>query len=166
MTTREETPITAAGVLSRLAEIEEDGRRFYEGLAEGAQLKWVKKLAEMLVRAETRHHARFLGYARRAEMKMMTRAAKEEALPPEVTRLLRAHVFESREMGQRAGRFMTELEAVKLAIQAEEKLALLLTQLRMFVQPMERRYIDRVIREEWAHKARLEEIYHQHMTED
>lgn len=165
MTTRENGLVTAADVLYRLADIEENGRRFYEGLAAGAQIKWVKKLAEMLVRAETRHHSRFLEYARRAEVEALAGATDDALLPPDVARLLKSHVFETKEMGQRAGRFLSEVDAVKLAIRAEEQLALLLTQLRMYVRPQERRYVDRVIREEWEHKARLEEIYHKHLAE-
>jgi rubrerythrin len=57
------TPLTAAGVLERLAQIELEGIEFYKGLARGTQHEWVRKLSKVMVEAEQRHYERFSRYA-------------------------------------------------------------------------------------------------------
>lgn len=157
------TPITAAKVLYHLAGLEQRGIDFYQGLAQGAQSDKVRKLAETLARAEARHKARFLEYARRAEEAGNPAAnTLAQPLPPEPARLLSAAVFVDKSTAQRAAAYATDLEAIKLAIRAEENIALLLTQLRSYVPRLQRRFIDAVIKQEWHHKARLEALMQRH----
>lgn len=157
-------PLNAAQVLNRLAEIELAGLQFYQGLYEGSDSERVKQLAKMMAKAELRHHKRFLKYAEHAEL----RAAEENApvltgpLPDEVARPLYADVFVNRERVKESAKNMSDIEAIQVAIRAEESTALLMTQLRSFVRGAQKGYITRVIKEEWGHKARLEELMQKH----
>jgi rubrerythrin len=152
--------VSAGRVLRRLAEIEQDGVEFYQGLMEGTKLDFVRKLAAKMVRAEDRHRRRFLGYAEEAERSAggdLDQLAKP--LPPEVVRLLGVRIMVDKARVKQSALYATDEEALRVAIRAEEHIALLLTQLREYVAPAQRGYISRVIKEEWNHKARLEEMY-------
>ena len=149
-------PIPPAQILRHLAELEEAGIRFYEGVRDGTQSEKVRDLAAMMVRAEVRHQKRFLEYAARAGAE--SRLPDLQQMPREIERLLAVKVFSAREQAKRAATYASDIEMLKFAIRAEEHLAVLMNQLRLFVTPSQRRYIDRVIEEEWNHKARLEQF--------
>lgn len=151
--------LSAVQVLFRLADIELEGIEFYEGLAEGTESRWVRELSKDLIRAERRHRKRFLGYAAGALASSVAGAGGSiEPLPREVMRLLRASVFVSGSRIKKSARYASDTEALKVAIRAEENTALLLTRLREYVRNVERAYVTRVIKEEWAHKERLERV--------
>ena len=154
------TPLTAAEVLERLAQIELEGLNFYRGLLRGTQLRMVRELAEMMIEAEQRHHDRFSRYAAMArDSANPADNALTAALPPEVMRLMSEKVFVSGELGEKAGQNVDERKALRMGIRAEENTVLLLGQLRSYVPRSRRGYIDRVIKEEQDHQARLESLW-------
>lgn len=154
------TPLTAAEVLDRLAQIELDGLEFYRGLLRGTRLDKVRELAEMMIEAEQRHHDRFSRYAEKARASANPADnALTGALPPEVMRLMSDRVFMSGELGEKAGQNMDERKALRMGIRAEENTVLLLSQLRSYVPRNRRGYIDQVIKEEQNHQDRLESVY-------
>ncbi|MDQ1257864.1 MAG: hypothetical protein QG656_2472 [Candidatus Hydrogenedentes bacterium] len=158
-----EAVLTAERVLLHLAAIEETGERFYQGLYDGTQSAWVRRLAEVMVRAEQRHRTRFLEYAERAAQSSRLEDNALSGVPPaEAVRLLRVGVFAEEDRSRKAAQYASDAEVIRVAIGAEERLALLLTQLREFVPKMQRRFIDRVIKEEWAHKDKLERAMQKH----
>jgi len=157
------TPVSASQVLRRLADIEADGAQFYEGMLEGTESEWVRKLARTLVRAENRHRERFLAYAEKAEeAEQSPNEDSCEPLPQEVVRLLSAQVFVSRARMGKSAKYAGDREMLKLAINLEEKLALLLAQLQPYVPRSQRPYIKRVVNEEWRHKAQLAQVMREH----
>jgi len=159
-----ETPLSAAQVLRRLAAIERDGVAFYQGLLQGTTSEPVRKLAAMMVRAETRHEKRFLEYAQRAEAAGPEGNTLTSPLPNDVARLLSVPVFVPRDRVRKSAPFAKDIEVIRVAIRAEESLALLLTQLRAHVPRAQRAYVTRAINEEWRHKAELEELVKKHFT--
>lgn len=160
-----DTPVTAAEVLERLAQIELDGLSFYRGLLRGTKLEMVRELAKMMIEAEKRHHERFSRYASVARGSAdPAENALTAALPPEVMRLMSDRVFISGELGEKAGQNIDEREALRMGIRAEENTVLLLSQLRSYVPRSRRGYIDRVIKEEQDHQTRLESIYRKHFS--
>jgi len=160
---RKSAGLTASAVLRRLAELEERGIAFYQGVVEGTKSDWVRKLAEKLIRAEQRHKKRFLAYAERAEAKGGKAAnALTAPLPPEVVRLLNTSIFVGKDRVKRSVPYAKDLEVLKVAIRAEEHAALLLGQLKPYIPHGERPYITRVINEEWGHKDALEQVRNKH----
>lgn len=156
--------VSAAQVLRRLAEIEQEGVEFYEGLKEGTQSEWIRAFADKLVRAEKRHHDRFLSYAEKAEAHARDAGdTLREPLPAEVRRLLEKRIMAPRERIQKSAPYARDEEALRIALRAEESLALLLTELREYVPKDQRPYISRVIKEEWAHKEHIEKLLKQKM---
>ncbi|MBN2311233.1 MAG: hypothetical protein JXR94_19805 [Candidatus Hydrogenedentes bacterium] len=150
--------VSAAAVLRRLADMEQEGVDFYEGLSSGASTAWLRAFAGKLVSAEQRHRRRFLEYARRAEEGAPEENQLEGDLPRDAVRLLGTRLLPSKATIARSAAYATDEDALKLAIRAEENTALLLEQLRSYVPKVQRRYIDRVIKEEWGHKEKLEEL--------
>jgi rubrerythrin len=158
-----ETPISAAQVLERCAELEADGLEFYQGLLNGAQSEWVRKLARMMVKAEIRHRDRFLRYAEHARASGKSEdASAGEPLPPELARLMSERVFVSEELAERTGHNVDERKALELAIRAEESLALLYGQIRSYVPRDQRKYLDQIIKEEQRHQSDLEKLWRKH----
>jgi rubrerythrin len=142
-----------------LADIEQEGVEFYQGLSEGTKSRWVRALAEKLVEAELRHRKRFLEYARlAAKSASPDDNALAGPLPPEVIRLLMARPLAPKGRIKASAPYVSDEDALKMAIRAEEHIALLLTELRGYVPKNEWRYINRVIKEEWGHKASLEAL--------
>jgi len=157
--TQEERPnMNASTVMRRLVEIEEEGMAFYQGLAEGTRSAWTRKFALWLRNAEKGHRDYFARLAEHAE----THAEDEDpwaySLPDEILALLSARILPSKDQILREAPYTSDLEAIQLAIQAEERAALLVTRLRDFVAHDQRGYMERVIREEWDHKAKLDEL--------
>ena len=151
--------VTAEQVLRRLAELELAAAQFYEGLLAGTKSKLVAKLAEMMIQAETRHRKRFLIYAdRAAEKDDPNEYVMTETLPEHLVALLETNIWPSRKIIERSAKYSDDRAFIDFAIQAEEQSALLLTALRYSVPRKHQPYITRVIREEWGHKAKLEEI--------
>jgi len=157
------TPLTAAGVLDRLAQIEQDGIEFYKGLALGTQLEWVRELSEAMIKAEQRHYDRFTRYAAAART---SRDPADNALtgelPAEVMRLMSEKVFVTGNLAEKAGHNVNERQALVMGIQAEKNTVFLLNQLRLYVPRKQRGYINQVIKEEQNHQARLESLYRKH----
>lgn len=152
--------VSASQVLYRLAEIEEAAGNFYKGLWEGTKSEWIRELAEVLIRAEQRHRKRFLEYAQQAEQSSHADAnILTRPLPPQVLRLLSTPVTVSKSRMKKTAPYTRDEEALKIAIRAEESTAFLLAQLCEYVPRGQRRYINRVIKEEWHHKALLEDLY-------
>ena len=158
--------LTAAQVLCQLSEIESEGVEFYKGLRDGTESNWVRQLAEKMIRAELRHYKRFKEYALQAE-----EAAKGDAtdsgreLPQEVRHLMETRVFAPRERIQKSAQYAGDVDVLKTAIHIEEATAVLQTQLREYVLEEQRPYISRVIKEEWKHKARLEDLLNKHFPQ-
>ncbi len=151
--------VSAEQVLKRLAQIEDDGVRFYEALKRGTASDKVRSLASMLIKAEMRHRDRFLEYARRAhESSDPNDATPAGPLPVEAARLLDADIFIPEKRIEESAKYARDIEIINLAIRIEESAALLLTSLQSFVPKNQRAYIVRVIKEEWQHKAKLEEV--------
>jgi len=139
--------------------MEEHGFAFYEGLWQGTNSDLVRKLARMMMKAEQRHRQRFLSYAQRAEES--DDAGDDRltgALPPEVLRLLKTGVFVPKGRSVKAAEYAQDEEVLNIAITAEQTLALLLTELRQYVPRGQRRFIDHVTKQEWGHKAKLEQV--------
>lgn len=156
--------LTAAQVLRRLADIELEGIQFYRGLADGTDSPAVRDLAERMLRAEQRHHDRFMKYAIAAEQKAALEGYGLTApIPAEIKNLLDTKVFVTRERAQNASRYATDIQLFQVAIRTEEHTALLLTQLRPYVPRTQRAYIEQVIKEEWGHKDRLEIFLKKHI---
>ena len=152
-------PLTSAQVLRRLADHEREGVAFYQGLLQATDSDDIRKLAEMMIRAERRHRERFLAYARKAEaLGSGSGNALTGPLPAQLTRLLGTRVFVDLDRAKKTAAYANDNEILSIAIRAEESLALLLTQLRDFVPRGQRPFIGRVIKEEWNHKAKLEQI--------
>jgi len=148
--------ISAAVVLDRCADLEADGLAFYESMLKGAQTEWMKRLATTMVRAEKRHRTRLLRYAEQARRQSPgSDIHSPESIPPELHRLLSERIFSTRALAERAAGNMTNREALEAAIRYEANLALLFSQFRPYVPPGHRKCIDRVIREEHQHEAKL-----------
>ena len=165
--TREETetPLAASYLLRRLADIEEQGVLFYQGWLEGTKSEWVTKVASAMVRAEQRHHNRFLKYAARAEeSEGAFHGEGSPNLPPDVIHVLSTTLFTAKAQIQKAAQYAGDYEMIEMAIRAEESLALLLTRLRQYVPKTERKYVNRVIKEEWAHHAKLDRLRRNHFS--
>ncbi len=157
--TKNEPYVSAAAVLRRLTELELDGVRFYQGLSEGAESEWVRRFSAKMVAAEQRHHDRFQHYAEHAEKQAQNEDYRLSApLDPDIVRLLQVSVFAEHDRTKNAARYVSDTDAIRVAIRAEEHLALLLAQLRMYIPKPQRPYVDRVIKEEWGHKANLEAL--------
>ncbi len=151
--------VKASEVLRRLAAIEKEGVDFYQGLYEGAESPWIRDFAKMMVRAEGRHHSRFLEYADRAERRFYEEDdVLFEPLPEEIRRILATMVFAPKERVKRSAPYATDEQALQVALRAEASLAMLLVQLRGYVPAPQRRYIDRVIKEEEQHQDFLKEL--------
>jgi rubrerythrin len=148
--------ISAAVVLQRCADLEADGLAFYESMLKGAQTEWMRKLAATMVRAEKRHRARFLRYAEEARRQSSgSDMHSPKSMSPELQRLLSEREFSTQTLAERAAGNMTNREALETAIRHETNLALLFSQFRQYVSHGQRKYIDRVIREEQQHEAKL-----------
>ena len=159
------TPLAASYLLRKLADIEEQGVLFYQGWLAGTESEWVMKLAATMIRAEQRHHERFLEYAERAERSEgASRANGPLNLPPDVVRVLSTHLFTTKEQIQKAAKYARDIEMIEMAIHAERSLALLLTQLSPYVPKEERKYVKRVIKEEWNHHAKLDRLRTKHFS--
>ncbi len=151
--------VTASQVLRRLADIEQEGVEFYKGLKEGTQSEWIRAFADKLIRAEKRHRDRFLIYAEKADAASGGDGdALTAPLPAQVRQLLEKRIVAPRERIRKSAPYASDVEALRVALRAEESLALLLTELREYVPKEQRRYISRVIKEEWAHKAHIEKL--------
>ena len=157
------TPLTAAGVLDRLAQIELEGIEFYKGLARGTQHEWVRELSEVMVEAEQRHYDRFTKYAEAARTSSdPTDNALTGALPAQVMRLMSETVFVTGDLAEKAGHNVDERRALVMGIQAEKNTVFLLSQLRLYVPRNQRGYINQVIKEEQNHQTQLESLYRKH----
>ncbi len=151
------TYVTASQVLRRLAETKNQGADFYTKLKEGTKEPWVRQFAGMMARAEARHGKRFLEYASRAERGTTLFGNSLAApLPAGVVSMLNDNIMPPAAQVYKSAPYATEDDILKLAAQAEESLAELLSQVRSHVPADQRRYIDRVIKEEWKHKESLE----------
>ena len=146
----------AGDALRYLAEREEEGVRFYEGLMEGTKSDFVRELAEKLARAEKRHKQRFLEYAERADA-----GEKEEGdgpIPLELQRLLTTRLFVEKDRIKQSAQYAKDEEMLKVAIGAEEKATVVVAELAQYVPRSQRPYLARVLKEEKGHKERLEKV--------
>ncbi len=149
--------ITASQVFRRLADLELEGLSFYEGLHAGTKSERVRELAEYMIHAEKRHRRRFLHYATHVEKNTdPDKYVMSDTVPPQVAQAMMADLFPPGMAIRKSAQYSQDAELIMLAIRAEEQTALLLTQLRMYVPKEHQRYVSRVIKEEWGHKARLE----------
>jgi rubrerythrin len=150
------TGFSAGDALRYLAEREEEGVSFYEGLMEGTKSEFVRDLAEKLGRAEKRHKQRFLEYAARAD------AGEEEGgdrpVPLELQRLLKSRLFVEKERIRQSAQYASDVEMIKVAIGAEEKAALVVAELAQYVPRNQRPYLARVLKEEKGHQERLQKV--------
>jgi rubrerythrin len=147
------TPVSAATILDRCAELEARGIEFYRGMLRGAQTQWMRDLARMMVSAEERHRDRFRKYALRARTQVGE--ATEGPVPPDLQRLLQETVFMGGELAEKTAEQMNDRSALEAAIRHESNLALLFAQFRAYVPPDQRSFIDRIIKEEQEHEAKL-----------
>lgn len=155
--------VSAAQVLRRLAELEAEAEDFYKGLYEGTDSEVVRQFAKKMIRAEKRHGKRFAEYACRAVLDMPPDAASRlRTLAPEIKRLLAMSLLPSRDRIRKSAKYNDDRKIIQFAIRAEESFALLLTELREYVPTVEKRYISRVIKEEWGHKESLERLLAKH----
>jgi len=157
------SPYSQAQALERLAAMELEARAFYEGLFEGAVSEPVRNLAAMMIRAETRHHKRFLAYAERARRKESD-ADSDSArpMPADLARTMGVKLWPAKETIRKSAKLSRDLDFIRFAIRAEAQTAVLMTQVRMYLPPERRGYVSRVIEEEWNHKRKLEEHLQQH----
>jgi rubrerythrin len=159
------TPLTVGEVLDRLAQIELEGIEFYKGLMRGTEFEWVRKLSEMMITAEQRHHDRFTQYAAAARASSdPADNALTDALPAQVMSLMSEKVFVTGDLAEKAGHNVDERRALVMGIQAEKNTVLLLSQLGLYVPRNQRGYINQVIKEEQNHQARLESLYRKHFA--
>ena len=154
---------SAAEVLRRVAEIEEESRLFYVGLRDNTKNEWVHRFADELMKAEIRHRDRFYKYAARAEAKAADKGRFGGECPEKVMHLLATRILPTKEQIAHSAPYASDREAIQLAIRAEEHIALLLTEVREYMLQDEKKYIDRVIKEEWGHHARLQLILRNHI---
>lgn len=159
------TPLSARRVLLRLAEHEQAGIDFYTAVMQGTASEWVGKLAQMMIKAEKRHKTRFLSYADRARQATdPSEYTLTGSLSPDLRRLLMEPIFGRPEQAKASARYAGDREMLQVAVRAEEKTALLLGQLRSYVPRVQRPFINRVIKEEWGHKAKLENFLHKYFS--
>lgn len=147
------TSISAAHVLERCAELEARGIAFYQGMLRGTQSKWMQALARMLIEAEERHRDRFRQYAKIARDRVGEAAAGP--VSADLKRLLSETIFMTGELAERTAKHMNDRAALEAAIKHESDLALLFAQLRAYIPDDQRSFIDRVIKEEQRHEAKL-----------
>ena len=157
--TNSEMPLSAAQALEHCAQIEANGVEFYKGVLEGTGSKWIRKLAGMMVEAEQRHHDRFLQYAELARSAGASGAEALEPIPAELARLMSDGVFLSRELAEKTSHNIDERQALRMAIRFEENTVLLLGQIRSYVPREQRKFVDRVLKEEQDHQAKLESYW-------
>ena len=152
--------MTAVLILRRGVELEQRGLDFYRGMLRGAQSDWVRNLANTMIEWETRHKKRFQHYKRKAEKQVALKGLTiNNKVPREVLQLLEQDVFVDVKMAEKTGKNVNDRKALELAIGFERNLAIIYTQLRSYVMPSQRKFIDRLIQEEIMHQKKLERIY-------
>ncbi len=157
------TPVSAAQILRWLAALEEEGVGFYAGLSVAFESHWIHLFSKNMVEAEARHRDRFLDYANTADqVNSNATPSKDSLLPPHLVRILSTRVFVSNEDWCIGKRLVPDEEVVKKAIYYEEQIASLLTQIRPYTPYPEHDFISRVIKEEWGHIEKLEQIAVKH----
>lgn len=159
---KEKAVLSGVEVLLRLAQIELMGIEFYEAMEKGAQSEEVRKLAESLKKAEERHHDRFSQYAQR--LAAQDHSATPKPIPPAIQEILNTPIFSEKKRIAQSAKYLDDIETLKYAIDAEDRTALILTQLQPHVPAAHRPYIARVIKEEWRHKERLESLLRQRVS--
>ncbi|MCD6288508.1 MAG: hypothetical protein J7M12_05280 [Candidatus Hydrogenedentes bacterium] len=145
--------VSAATILERCAQLEAKGIEFYRGMLKGARTEWMRDLASMLMHAEERHRNRFRKYALAARAKVSETGGGPQL--PELKRLMAETVFMTSDLAEKTASNMNDRAALEIAIRHESNLALLFAQFRVYVPPDQRPFIDRVIKEEQQHEAKL-----------
>ena len=157
------TSVSAAQVLRWLAALEEEGVRFYAGLSLASESQWIHLFSKTMVEAEARHRDRFLDYASAAD-KVNSNAMppQDSLLPPHLVRILSTRVFVPDADWRIGKRHILDEEIVRKAISLEEQVATLLTQIRPYTPYPQHDFISQVIKEEWGHVEKLEQIAVKH----
>jgi rubrerythrin len=150
--------MNASRVLRRLVEIEEEGMTFYEEMSKLATSPWTRKFAKWLCDAEEAHRKYFLRMAERAEANETREDTPLFELADEVLALLSARVLPSVDQLRIEAPYTTDTEAVRLAIQVEDRAFRLMARLTTVVAREQRGYMERVVQEELDHKTKLEEL--------
>ena len=152
--------ITSSHILRRGVELEQQGLEFYRALARGAKSDWVRKLALMMSKWETRHKRRFQYYLKKAEREIALKGLPStNRVPGDVKRLLQIDVFSNAAMAEKMGANIDERQALVTAIDFERHLAILFTELRPYVMQSQRKFVERLIKEEVGHQNKLEGYY-------
>ncbi len=151
--------VSVIDVLKRLADIECDATAYYEGIAQHSDLPWVREFASRLADAEKRHRDQFLAYADQLEGSLQG-ASNRLATPltEELSRLLAMRITLPGESAERTAVYLSEKDAVEVAIQAERNAIRMLSQLRNHVPAEQHVHLDRVVAEEQQHQAFLENL--------
>lgn len=150
-------------LLRRLAELEADAEQFYLRLANHTDMPWVREFALRLAREEQGHRQHFLDYAGQLEASEDESARRlESALTGELKQMLSVQLLLPARGVEKTAVYLSEKDAVQVAIQAERNAVALLTQLRAHVPAAQHRHLDRVIVEEKRHQAMLQELYKKH----
>lgn len=152
--------ITSSAILRRCIVLEQRGLEFYRALARGAKSDWIRKLALMMTAWEKRHKRRFQYYLKKAEREIALKGLPPtHAVPSDVKRLLEVDVFANAPSAQKMGQNIGERQALVAAIDFERSLAILYTELRPYVIQSQRKFIERLIKEEIGHQNKLESYY-------
>jgi rubrerythrin len=156
--------LSAAQILYRLAEMEEEAVGYYEGLAQYSDLPWVRSFASKIANAEKDHQKYFFERAQALEAGNAEEGT-EGPLPPDLLQLMSSSITPQRSSAEKTAVYFGEKDCIDFAIQAEANAIQLLTQLNNYVPVEQHEIINRVLRDEMQHKSSLEELSSKHFKE-
>ncbi|MBI4831636.1 MAG: hypothetical protein HY801_08805 [Candidatus Lindowbacteria bacterium] len=152
--------LDVGGLIQKLAMVEEEGAAFYESLARRTGNEKIRKLAQMMMRAERMHRLAFLKLSAKLEAR---RAAAKPAdkLTADFRRYILAlidhRIFLSPEQAATAAQNLAdENEAIDMAIGFERDNILLLRECREIAGVEGRKLIDKFIEQEKTHIVALQ----------
>jgi rubrerythrin len=149
---------TGKELLEMAMGIEENGRAFYQAMADKTKNDSIRAMYNHLVIEEKRHQATFQNM-----LKSLGHYEPAETYKGEYVNYLKAltdnTVFSSIEQAQhKAASVNSEVEAIDLGIQAEKDSILFYDGMRHFVQPTDNTVIQNIIDEEKLHLNQLSEL--------
>lgn len=143
-----------AGLVKKLALIEEEGVAFYESLAQHTENQKIRELAQMMARAERVHKDGFEKLAQRLEGGRKSKPPKglEESLQRYILALVDHRIFLSPDQAATAAKNITDLPAaLEMAMRFEKENILLLRECAEIASGEAKKVIAMIIEEEKAH---------------
>lgn len=148
----------ATEILDMAIRIERNGADFYEACAEAASNPAAREVFKYLVEQEHRHLELFQGMKQGLETQSLPESYPGELLAY-IESLVSDRVFEEAQRGrEQAQRIGDHEEAIRFAIEFEEKSILFYSAVKQVARESEKHVIEEVIGEEHKHILRLIEL--------